>query len=106
MRWPTLKCPFCGGILPNREVRPGTPLKCPTCSRLLQPARWQLRLSGLIALGLTVALSRLFGIQGFWLLAATVILWFPVYVAWDFAFMRLVTPRFEAYMPKDSGLIR
>jgi hypothetical protein len=79
------------------------PLKCPGCSRLLQPARWQLRLSGLIALGLTVILCRLLGIQGFWLLVATLILWFPVYVIWDFTFMRIVTPRFEAYIPKNSG---
>jgi hypothetical protein len=79
------------------------PLKCPGCSRLLQPARWQLRLSGLIALGLTVILCRLLGIQGFWLLVATLILWFPVYFIWDFTFMRRVTPRFEVYIPKNSG---
>lgn len=103
MKWPTLKCPFCGGILPNREARPGKPLTCPVCSRQLQPSRWQMRLSGVIALILTIALCRFLGVHGFWLPAAIIALWFPICVIWDFVFVRIVSPKFEAYGRKDSS---
>jgi hypothetical protein len=102
MRWPLLKCPLCGGILPNSELKPGKPLCCPDCSREWQPSRWQLRLSGLIALCLTIGICLLAGLRGFWLLGAIVLFWFPAFVAWDFVFVRLVPPAFEAYRAKDS----
>ena len=63
----------------------------------------QLYLSGLIALGLTVALTYFLGMRGFWLVGGIVLLWFPVALIWDFIFVRIVTPRFEAYGGKDSG---
>ena len=103
MRWPVLNCPFCGGVLPNTEVKAGRPLTCPGCSRQLQMATGQLYLSGLIGLCLDTALCLLIGLRGLTLLVAIVLLWFPVYVAWDFIFVRLVKPRFEAYVPRNSG---
>jgi hypothetical protein len=100
--WPTLKCSSCGGILPNRDVRPGVPLVCPRCSRQLQPSQSQLRLSGLIAFGLTLVLCRFLGLRGLWLFGATILFWFPAYVVWDFVFVRVVPPKFETYVPKKS----
>ena len=96
------KCPFCGGVIPNEDLRIGQPVTCPTCSRQLQMARWQLYLSGLIALGLTLAGCHIIlDLRGFWLGVATLILWFPVYVVWDFMFLRILPPRFEAYVPQQ-----
>jgi hypothetical protein len=62
----------------------------------------QLYLSGLIALGLTIALTYFLGLRGFWLLGAIVLIWFPVYLIWEFIFARIVTTRFEPYGGKDS----
>lgn len=108
MKWPTLKCPFCGGILRNTEVYPGRPLVCPSCAAKLQHSRAQLRLSGLIALCITLALLYFLGIKRVWLVVATVLLWFPLCIVWEFVFVRIVPPRFEAYVPKDykGGLFK
>jgi hypothetical protein len=101
MKWPTLKCPFCGGILPNTEVYPDRPLVCPTCAAQLQSSEHQLWLSGFIALCITLAALYFLGLRGAWFAFATILLWFPVYVFWDFIFLRIVPPRFESYHPKD-----
>jgi hypothetical protein len=37
--------------------------------------------------------------QGDMVVVGTIVLWFPVYVMWDFIFVRIVPPRFEAYIP-------
>jgi hypothetical protein len=97
MKWPKLKCPFCGGILANREIKAGVPLVCPSCSRKLQFSQRQLRLSTFVAVGLSVGLSLLLGLRGLWFIAATVIFWFPMLSIWEFAFVRIVPPKFEAY---------
>lgn len=102
MRRPILKCPFCDGVLPNTELRPGRPLKCPSCCRPLQLARWHIRISGLIALGLTMTLCRFLNLGVLWLFGATILLWFPIYVIWDALFVWISNPRFEAYVPKAA----
>ena len=104
MKWPTLTCPFCRGRLQNEGLRPGKPLVCPTCSEKLQPQMRQLHVSGAIALGLTVAACYLFGLRGLWLLGAVIFLWFPIYIAWDFLFVRIVPPRFERYEPREKHI--
>jgi uncharacterized paraquat-inducible protein A len=98
----TFTCPFCGGVLPNSELRAGRPVTCPRCARKLQPAAWHLRLSGLVALGLTAALCLLVGFQGTRLIVATALLWFPIYMAWDFLFVHIVRAPFVEYVPKDT----
>ncbi len=102
MKWPTLTCPFCGERLPNEELRTGKPLVCPTCSEKLQPQMRQLQVSGTIALGLTVAACYLFGLRGLWLLGVVILLWFPIYVVWDFLFVRIVPPKFERYERREK----
>lgn len=103
MKWPTLKCPFCGSILPNRQYKARTPLICPGCSEPLRLARWYLHVTSFSALVLTLVICLLLGLRGFWLLAATIVLWFPVDVAWNFLVGRIVPPKFERYPPSDSG---
>jgi hypothetical protein len=103
MNWPTLTCPFCRGRLPNEKVWPGKPLICPTCSQELQPEDRQLHISGTIALGLTLAGCYLFGLRGLWLVGAVVVLWFPIYIAWEFIFVRIVPPRFEKYQSAEKS---
>ena len=101
------KCPFCGGIIPNTSLKIGQPVTCPSCSRLLQPARWQLTLSGVIAVGLTLAGCHiLLGLRGVWLAAATLILWFPVLIVSDLIFCRIVPPRLVAYVPESARNLR
>ena len=102
MRWPTLKCPFCQGILRNTDVYPGRPVVCPICEAKLQPSIGQGRLSALIGLCLTVAICYFLGVSREWFLVATVLLWFPVFVIWGFIFARMVPPRFETF---DSQFI-
>src|SRR5579863_8390935 len=97
------KCPFCGGIIPNTNLKIGQPVTCPSCSRLLQPARWQLTLSGVIAVGLTLfGCHILLGLGGVWLAAATLILWFPMLIVSDLIFCRIVPPRLVAYVPEST----
>ncbi len=101
MKWPTLKCPFCRGILRNTELHTGPPFVCPSCGAELQYSRRELWLSGFIALCITVAVLHLLGLRARWLVIATIVLWFPIYVAWEFIFVRILPPRFEAYTPKN-----
>jgi len=101
MKWPTLNCPFCGGTLRNTDVYPGRPIVCPDCKAQLQPSDRQMWLSGFIALCIVIAVLYLFDVSGVWLIVATILLWFPAYVIWAFVFVRIVPPRFEAYVPKD-----
>jgi hypothetical protein len=102
MRWPILKCPFCGSILPNRQYHARTPLTCPGCSERLRLARWYLRLTSLSALVLTVVICLLFGLRRLWLLAAVILLWFPFGVVWNFLFAQIFQPKFERYPPTNS----
>jgi hypothetical protein len=103
MKWPTLKCPFCGSILPNRQYKAGTPSICPGCSERLRLARWYLHLTSASALALTLVVCFLFGLRGLWLIVATVLLWFPIDVVWNHFFARVFPPRFERHPPDDSG---
>jgi hypothetical protein len=100
MNWPKLKCPFCGNILPNREVKPGSPLVCPSCSQKLQFAGGQLRLSVFVAIGLSIGMCFLLGLRDLWFLLATVLFWFPMLLIWEFIFVRIVPPKFELYDPE------
>jgi len=102
MKWPTLKCPFCAGILRNTEVYPGRPLVCPACQAQLQPSDKQLWMSVGIALLISVALAYLVTDRWLWLLVIAILLWFPISIAWHFLFVRIVPPKFEAYIPKDQ----
>ena len=43
-----------------------------------------------------------FDLRGLWLGLATIVFWFPVLVAWNFIFPRIVPPRLEAYVPKET----
>jgi hypothetical protein len=59
-----------------------------------------------MALALTVAACYMFG-ASLWLLAASVVSWFPIFLAWEFLFSRIVSTRFEKYggseKPKGYG---
>jgi hypothetical protein len=78
------------------------PVVCPTCLAKLQYSSGQLWLSAFVALCIDLAILYLIGLRGVWLAIATILLWFPVCVVWEFVFVRIVPPRFEAYTPKDS----
>ena len=101
MKWPILKCPFCGGVLRNTDVLPGKAVVCPSCAAQLQQSDRQLQLYGLIALSITLAGLCLLNVRGIWLVTATILLWFPVYVICCSVLDRIVPPRFEVYVPKD-----
>jgi hypothetical protein len=88
-------------IVPNDRLSFRGPVACPNCSRQLKYSRWQLNLSGLIALVLTAIACWGFGMRGFLFFASTIVLWFPVYVVWDLIFLRLVPPALEAYRDED-----
>src|SRR5665213_3363375 len=102
MRWPTLKCPFCGGILPNREVRFRKPFTCPSCSRQLRFSRRYLRLVWWTSVALTFAICFLIGFRGWELIVAVLVLWLPVDLVWTYLFKRIIPPPLEAYVPKNS----
>lgn len=100
MKWPILKCPFCGGRLRNTELRIGKPLVCPTCAAKLQFSTSQINLDAVVGLLLSAALAYLMGIRGVWLIATTLLFWFPVGLIWEFVSWRIIPPRFEGYVPK------
>jgi hypothetical protein len=102
MKRPTLKCPFCGCLLPDWQYKARTALICPGCSEPLRLARWYLHLTSAIALGLTFTICLLLlSLRGLWLFAATVFLWFPIAVAWNYLFGLVFPPRLEHY-PGDA----
>jgi hypothetical protein len=102
MKWPTLICPLCEGVLRNTDVYPGRPVVCPTCGAKLQLPVRRGRLEALIGLCITLAICYVLGLSPAWFAAATVLLWFPIFVTWGFILGRIVPPRFEAYKPQDS----
>jgi hypothetical protein len=104
MKWPILKCPFCAGILPNSDHHPGKPIRCPRCAALLQPSTSRGALSAFIGLCFTLVVCYLLGLSGAWFFVAAMVLWFPVFVVWEFIFERLTPPRFETYVPPPPGL--
>jgi hypothetical protein len=59
-------------------------------------------MSGLVGLCITIVLAFWLTSAWPWFLVVTVLLWFPVYVTWDFIFARIVPSKFEAYVPKDQ----
>jgi hypothetical protein len=95
-------CPFCSNVVPNSQLTYSGPITCPSCNQLLRYSRWQLHLSSLIAIILSVGFCRWLGIEGFWLFPATTICWLPVFVVWDVIFLRIVTPKLAAYYPDKS----
>ena len=100
--WPILKCPVCGGVVPNTAVRPNSPLVCPSCSRKLQLSRAQGRFSVFVAIGLSIALCAALGLRDLWFLVAMVVFWFPMLFIWEFIFGRIVPPKFELYDEESS----
>lgn len=100
MRFPvTFKCPFYAVVFPNREIRSGWPVTCGHCVRKLKPARWHLRLSGLVALALTTELCLFLGFGGLKIIVGTVLSWLPLYVGRDFLFVHIVPARFKNTCP-------
>lgn len=99
MKWPVLNCSFCNAILDNKQVRHGKPLVCPSCSAELQPSERPGYIGELIAIAIAICICYWFGLRGLWLFIASVIIWFPVFVAWMFVFVRIVPPQFEPYRP-------
>jgi hypothetical protein len=104
MKWPLLKCPTCNATLDNREVRAGKPFVCPSCSESWQLSNRQGNIGGLAALAITICACYLFGLRGLWLVVASVIMLFPVFVAWMFLFYRTLPPQFEPYGSQPSLL--
>ena len=103
MNWrPKLKCPVCGQIIPNTQFRPAGPITCPSCSRQLSVASWHLKLTTRVPIVLTLALCYFVGFRGFRYVIASVLLYFPVFLAWTFLLVRLIPPRFEPYEPKPA----
>lgn len=97
-----LLCPFCGGILPAKELRAGKPLTCPQCLRQLQWARRELYISGAIAVLVSALLCYAIGIRDWRMVPGTIVFWFPVYVVSSYVFTLLVGPRFEAFESRDD----
>ncbi len=104
MKWPLLKCPFCNATLDNNKLRAGKPLVCPSCSAWLQPSTRHIYIGELAAIAIAICICYWFGLRGFWLLVASVIMWFPVYLACMFVFTRIVPPQFEPYGSQPSLL--
>jgi uncharacterized paraquat-inducible protein A len=100
MKWPTLKCPFCSGLLRNTDLHRGEPIVCPSCDAKLQHSTSQMYVSALIALCIVVAVLYFLGVRGIGLTVGTVVLWFPAYVVWEFIYSRIVPTRFETHLPK------
>ncbi len=63
-------------------------------------------MSALIALMLTIAICWTYGFRSFWLIGATIVLWLPVFAIEDMIFLRIIPPRFEAYVPEKPDVSR
>jgi len=108
MKWPALKCPFCGGMIPNPDMHADRPVVCPNCAARLQQSEGQIWLSALAALCISLGVAQLLNLSGVWFVVATVLLWPPALKIWhQRIFVRMVPPRLEAYVPKQykGGLL-
>lgn len=97
--YPTLKCPLCGGILPNRQFHAGTPMTCPSCFRQVQLADWYRKLTFRGGIVITGILCYLLGFRGVWLFVAIMVGFFPGILLWAFVLAHTISTRFEPYPP-------
>lgn len=89
MRWPTLKCPFCGAVLPRRDYNANVPTVCPGCGRQLRVANWYQNLLMSLGVALTLTACYVVGLRGWRLLLATALLFFPATVFTIFMFAQI-----------------
>ena len=78
---PNVKCPACGTVMPWRGFHAGKPWICPGRFHQFQIKRSRFNGLGLWAAGLALGASYLTGVRGWLLLVATVVLWFPFFLA-------------------------
>ena len=79
MLFPTVKCPFCGGLMPNDRYASRGPWTCPACNKDLRIPRWYLRLLSWCTLGISFALCFVLGLRGFQFFVALLLSSFPMY---------------------------
>jgi hypothetical protein len=101
--WPKLKCPACGAVIPNTLVRPSGPITCPSCSQQLQIKSWYGNLITSVPVGMALLLSYVLGMRGLRFVFASVVLYFPLLIAWTFIFVRVIPSRFEPYKPRKKA---
>ena len=99
---PTVRCPACGAVLPNRAYRIGGLWRCENCQGEFQIAQWILLVTLACAVGLSAGICALVGLRGFWLAGATVLLWFPVDFALVYLRNRIISIPLEAYSGKEG----
>ncbi len=102
VRWPTLRCPFCGGVLRNHEYSGTKPIVCPSCSARLQLANSQVDLTNVVAVAIAIGSSYLLGFRGLRLVFLSILLFAPAFLLFGFFYSRFVPPKFEAY-PNENG---
>jgi hypothetical protein len=97
MLFPTVKCPFCGGLMPNDQYRSRGPWTCPACMRDLRIPRWYLRLLSWSSLAITFAFCFLLGLRGIRFFVALLIGSIPMYFIFRFALNIFVSTPLEVY---------
>jgi len=85
-------------IIPNRQLAlSGSHHLSELFSGIAVFAARQMNVIGLTALIPTVIICKWAGLEGFWLIAGSLIAWFPVFIICDLIILRIVTPKLEAY---------
>lgn len=99
---PTVKCPACGAVLPNRGYRINGLWRCEKCQGEFQIAQWLLLLTLVCAVGLSAGICALAGLRGFRLAGATALLWFPVDFGLVYLRNRIISIPLETYSEKQG----
>jgi hypothetical protein len=102
---PTVKCPFCGATMSNRQYHAGKPWTCPGCSRQLEISQQYLLLTAGSALVLSAGVCFVAGLRGLSLLGGTLVLLIPIDLARIYLRNRVLPLRLTIYSGKDSSAI-
>src|SRR5437868_3900622 len=93
---PALKCPGCGASL-EKGSGTGRPWICPRCSRKFQFSRTYSGAIAWIALSLCLLSFYVLGLRPWQLLAAALVLWFPVLLVLTYILGNIFPPPLEPY---------
>jgi hypothetical protein len=100
---PLYCCSSCHSFF-RYDYKRDQPIICPKCARQMMVPFWFKSLAFYCAVGLAFIFSFLLGLRDFWLLVGTVLLTFPVLLAWLTFLNRIVPAPLTDYLPNETTL--
>jgi len=93
------KCPGCGSVLGNHELRLTEPFRCPVCGDPLYVSRSYVWVSYWLSILLSVLLPLALGLRGLALILAAILLWVPITIIEIIVVRRIIPPKIGRHQP-------